>query len=619
MGEIDLRNALDPRHASITNKKITVLLPFQNCVSSSIYLMSSYVPPHLRGGGAPASGEGPGPSDSFRKDNRSYNYDSNRGRGGYGDYGMQRSNSNASISGMSRSASTASISGQVMGRSGSSARLNGDPLEPVFSPWLPSERVQGLSADQVKEIRQRLNVTVEIADGQPPVPAPIESFQEMILHANINADIALHKYQQPTPIQAQGIPIALSGRDILGCAETGSGKTASFSIPMVQHCLNQVAIRPGDGPIGLVLAPTRELAQQIEREVQAFGQSSRLKTSIVVGGVPMNEQRYDLRSGVEIVVATPGRFIDHLQQGNTNLSRVSFIVLDEADRMLDMGFEPQIKEVMSRLPVRRQTLLFSATMPREIEDLANGYLRNPVTVKVGSVSTPTANVSQSLEHASENNKMELLVALLSEEMSASEAGGVPMPLTVVFVERKTKCDEVAAALNEEGIPAVALHGGLGQREREDALREFSAGKVKVLVATDVASRGLDIKGIGHVVNMDLPKSFEDYVHRIGRTGRAGTRGRATSFWTDRDSFLVTQIKTALSELEKGNAFAFATGKEARQAERQLAQEFKNNMKLSTQGVVQSGSSAVKVDDRFSFMAKAAAAPVTGAADAAWDD
>lgn len=504
-----------------------------------------------------------------------------------------------------------------LGRTGSSQDLKS--LEPVFASWQPSARVQALTETQTIDIRQRLNVTVDVEPDQPPPLAPIECFEDMNLHPNIITDIAFHKYEKPTPIQCQGIPIGLCGRDILGCAETGSGKTASFVIPMVQHCLNQPPLRSGQGPIGLVLAPTRELAQQIEKEVKAFSITSKLKTTIVVGGVQISEQKYDLRNGVEIVVATPGRFIDHLHQGNTSLNRVSFIVLDEADRMLDMGFEPQIKEVMDRLPARHQTLLFSATMPVEIETLAKTYLQHPVTIKVGAVSTPTANVSQHIERCNEQNKVELLAALLHEEMSVAEKSGAPMPLTIVFVERKMRCDEVAHALLCDSIQATALHGGLTQQQREGALRDFSAGTVKVLVATDVASRGLDIKGIGHVVNMDLPKTFEDYVHRIGRTGRAGQRGRATSFYTEKDSFLVSQIRSALSELEAGNTFAFATGKAARQQERQLAQKFKSDMKIAAQGIVQSSGAAVKVDDRYSHMVSGSAMQSVGSADAAWDD
>ncbi|GFH19210.1 uncharacterized protein HaLaN_16122 [Haematococcus lacustris] len=731
-----------------------------------------YVPPHLRGTqGQPAAPPSPrtGPTD----------YSGGRGGGGATSYGGgfssrpesgYRAGRDDEFS-MHRSDSSSSINRGGYGsmpRNQSSGRLT----EPVFLDWKPSERVQALRTEQIVEIRQRLNVTVEVKPGQPEAPPPIEAFQEMSLHPNILTDIAHHKYETPTPIQCQGIPIALSGSDILGCAETGSGKTASFAIPMIHHCLQQKALRPGDGPIALVLAPTRELAQQIEKEIKAFARTSgrAARSCIVVGGVHMAEQRHELKAGVEVVVATPGRFIDHLQQGNTNLDRISFVVLDEADRMLDMGFEPQIKEVMGRLPLRHQTLLFSATMPREIEGLAQAYLNNPITVKVGAVSTPTANVAQSLESCPDvKAKMELLIGLLSKEMELANSGGPPMCLTVVFVERKIRCDEVAEALRYEDIPAVALHGGLTQvgwadplpplpriplccasphaalaslllvlllsalpattlltppnhspclplgllwlsmptplffcplcnnsvncsptpcltnssatwtllgplthtppppprhlpattfpppslhphlhrfpppllpaatfppapsrqpsslcvqGEREAALRDFAAGLAKVLVATDVASRGLDIKGIGHVVNMDLPKTFEDYVHRIGRTGRAGTRGRATSFYTERDSFLVTQIKTALSEVAKGNNFAFASGKAARQEERQLAAAFKSGAKLGAAAIVGSGAAALKADDKYAFMAKAAAAAApasTGIADAAWDD
>jgi len=330
-------------------------------------------------------------------------------------------------------------------------------------------------------------------------------------------------------------------------------------------------------------------------------------------------QRSDLRSGVEIIVATPGRLIDHLQQGNTTLSKVSFVILDEADRMLDLGFEPQIREVMRGLNKRHQTLLFSATMPEEIESLVDDFLEKPVRIKVGSVSTPTANVSQHLEKTTDVNKIDKLLTLIMEEKAAAESSGHQLPLTIVFVERKARCDEVADALCQEGIPATALHGGRSQGEREAALSDFRKAITTVLVATDVASRGLDVTGIAHVINLDLPRSFEDYVHRIGRTGRAGTTGRATSFFTDRDSFLVAQIKQALQELEKGNSLAFATGKAARKKEREAAQAFRDTMK----GGGDQDQAMVNVSDKYKHMSiggsNAASNTKVGGADDAWDD
>ncbi|KAF5470322.1 hypothetical protein F2P56_010842 [Juglans regia] len=433
--------------------------------------------------------------------------------------------------------------------------------EPVFPHWNPSERVLRMQPEQVENVRLRLNVDVTVTSDSSPAPAPVESFTDMCLDPSIMKDIAFHEYTTPTSIQAQAMPVALSGRDLLGCAETGSGKTAAFAIPMIQHCLAQSPVRRGDGPLALVLAPTRELAQQIEKEVKAFSRSlDSLKTAIVVGGTHIKEQRSELKAGVDIVVATPGRFIDHLQQGNTSISRVSFVVLDEADRMLDMGFEPQIREVMCNLPEKHQTLLFSATMPTEIEALAQEYLTNPVQVKVGKVSSPTANVSQKLEKVPDSEKIDRLLDLLVEEATQAERSGHPLPLTIVFVERKTRCDEVAEALVVQGLHAVALHGGRSQSEREAALRDFRNGSTKILVATDVASRGLDVTGVSHVINLDLPKTMEDYVHRIGRTGRAGSMGQATSFFTDRDMFLVANIKKAIADVGSGNPVAYATGK-----------------------------------------------------------
>lgn len=468
-------------------------------------------------------------------------------------------------------------------------------------------------------MRLRLNVVVNAVSGSPFTPAPIESFEDMCLHSSIMKDIAFHEYTRPTSIQAQAMPVALSGRDLLGCAETGSGKTAAFTIPMIQHCLAQPPIRRGDGPLALVLAPTRELAQQIEKEVKAFSRSlESFRTAIVVGGTNMGEQRSELRAGVNIVVATPGRFIDHLQQGNTSLSRISFVVLDEADRMLDMGFEPQIREVMQNLPEKHQTLLFSATMPVEIETLAQEYLSNPVQVKVGQVSSPTANVSQILQKVAENDKTDHLLALLVEEASRAERSGLAFPLTIVFVERKTRCDEVAEALVAQGLRAVALHGGRSQSEREAALHEFRNGYTDILVATDVASRGLDVTGVAHVVNLDLPKTMEDYVHRIGRTGRAGSTGQATSLYTDRDMFLVAHIKKAIVDVEAGNTVAFATGKVARKKEREAAaahREARNGLSKLT--VV--GPTSINVEDKYKYMLNPASVKGEGAADDAWDD
>lgn len=548
-----------------------------------------YIPPHLRkgAGGASSSNALPrqnGSSDNLRESS-----------------GMRsRTNSSSSFNNEGQKQQSRSVASQAP------------------QAWQPSARVLALTEEQQQETRERLNIVIEDSAGKPI--SPIESFDEMNLHENIMRDIREREYQSPTPIQAQGIPIGLSGRDILGCAETGSGKTASFAIPMVQHCLN--IAKPaayGDGPVGLVLAPTRELAQQIEKEVKAFSRSSRTVTScIVVGGVNMGEQRGDLRQGVQIVVATPGRFIDHLQQRNTSLGRVAFIVLDEADRMLDMGFEPQISEIMRSLQPQHQTLLFSATMPQEIEVLASAFLNKPVTIKVGQVSTPTANVLQGLQKTSEPNRVDDVVMLLFEEMQTAKNNGHVMPLSVVFVERKIRADNMAAALNQESIPSAALHGGLSQYDRQTALADFTAGRVSVLVATDVASRGLDIKGIGHVINCDLPKTFEDYVHRIGRTGRAGSSGRATSFYTDRDSFLVSQIKRAIQELESGNSHAFATGKAARQKEKEEALEFQEKLALGPSNTLETGGAAVKLASKYAYMANAKVEK-EGAADDAWDD
>ncbi|KAI5649018.1 hypothetical protein M9H77_35023 [Catharanthus roseus] len=562
----------------------------------------SYVPPHLRNSIVKAAAASATTTTVTTLENNSFH-------------------SCSSVSSAKPDANNISAAHRSSGNYQSSSRtLAAAVPNAVFPHWKPSERALNLLPEQIEEVRLRLNVDVTVAPNSIAAPAPIESFNDMNLHPSIMKDIAFHGYTTPTPIQAQAMPIALSGRDLLGCAETGSGKTAAFSIPMIQHCLAQPPIRRGDGPLALVLAPTRELAQQIEKEVKAFSKSlDSFRTAIVVGGTNISDQRSELRLGVDVVVATPGRFIDHLQQGNTSLSRVSFIVLDEADRMLDMGFEPQIREVMQSLPKKHQTLLFSATMPMEIETLAQEYLSNPVQVKVGKVSSPTANVIQVLEKVLENEKIDRLLDMLVEEATRAEKFGHPFPLTIVFVERKSRCDEIAEALIDQGLKAVALHGGRNQTERESALHDFRNGPTNILVATDVASRGLDVSGVAHVVNLDLPKTMEDYVHRIGRTGRAGSTGRATSFYTDRDMYLVAQIKKAMADVQSGNTVTYATGKTARRKEREAAAAQKEaRVALSKLSLM--GTTPINVEDKYRHMISSpAVGRKEGAADDAWDD
>ncbi|KAL9320155.1 hypothetical protein ACSQ67_011994 [Phaseolus vulgaris] len=462
----------------------------------------SYVPPHLRNNSSATVATARTPSVTLDNNNH-HHHNNNHHKLAFASNNNTNANCSPSLPSFHNASRRSSAAPP-------SPRIFATP-DPVFPQWQPSERASRMTPEQIEEVRSRLNLDVTVASDSPPAPAPIESFTDMCLDSSIMKDIAFHEYTRPTSIQAQAMPIALSGRDLLGCAETGSGKTAAFTIPMIQHCLAQPSIRRNDGPLALVLAPTRELAQQIEKEViyvKAFSRSlESLKTAIVVGGTNIEKQRSELRAGVEIAVATPGRFIDHLQQGNTSLSRISFVVLDEADRMLDMGFEPQIREVMRSLPEKHQTLLFSATMPVEIEALAKEYLASPVQVKVGKVSSPTTNVSQTLVKISENEKIDRLLDLLVEDASQAEKCGHPFPLTIVFVERKTRCDEVAEALVAQGLSAVSLHGGRSQNEREAALQDFRSGSTNILVATDVASRGLDVTGVSHVINLDLPKVF----------------------------------------------------------------------------------------------------------------
>jgi ATP-dependent RNA helicase RhlE len=344
------------------------------------------------------------------------------------------------------------------------------------------------------------------------------SFESLGLSAELLRAVASQGYTKPTPIQAQAIPIVLQGRDLLGRAQTGTGKTAGFTLPMLQRL---AATRPTHGrPVrALVLAPTRELAAQVRASVVGYGRHLPLKSAMVFGGVSINPQIAELRRGVDILVATPGRLLDHASQRTVDLSHVEILVLDEADRMLDMGFIRDIRRVLSLLPKQRQNLLFSATFTKEIRALADGFLKNPVSIDVPSPTPAAELVDQKVHPVDKARKRALLSYLI---------GSGNWQQVLVFTRTKHGANRLAEQLSQDGLHTAAIHGNKSQGQRTRALADFKAGAVRVLVATDIAARGLDIDQLPHVVNYELPHVPEDYVHRIGRTGRAGREGQAVS-------------------------------------------------------------------------------------------
>jgi len=349
------------------------------------------------------------------------------------------------------------------------------------------------------------------------------------------AELEATGFRAPTPIQSQAWPIALSGFDMVALASTGSGKTLSFALPGLVHIVAQQHLQVGDGPIALILAPTRELAVQIKSECDKFGQSSGVKIVAVYGGVPKGLQLRELQQGAEVVIATPGRLLDFLDVGQTNLRRVTYLVLDEADRMLDLGFEPQLRQVLAQLRPDRQTVMCSATWPREVECLAKNWLQAPIMVTVDNAQQLTANVSVTQHFqlcASEAEKHSALLAILQ----AVGAGRV-----IIFCSSKRGCEALRAELRRRGHAAEALHGDKSQQERDWVLMQFKSASAPVLVATDVASRGLDVKDVRAVINHDAPAQAEDYVHRIGRAGRAGASGQAFTLLTRSDTAFAREV------------------------------------------------------------------------------
>lgn len=347
------------------------------------------------------------------------------------------------------------------------------------------------------------------------------SFEQLGLIEQLLKSLKVEGYTTPTPIQQQSIPIILQRKDLLGCAQTGTGKTAAFALPILQILHEDELYKKG--PVGiksLILTPTRELAIQIDESFSSYGKLLRLKHTAIFGGVSQKSQTDALRNGIDILIATPGRLLDLMDQRYVNLQHIKLFVLDEADRMLDMGFIHDVKKVIARLPQKRQTLFFSATMPKEIQSLADGILNNPTKVEVTPVSSTVEKIEQSVFFVEKGDKRKLLLHLLKDSDVSS---------ALIFTRTKHGADRVAKDLTRAGIGALAIHGNKSQNARQSALQNFKTGRTRVLVATDIAARGIDVESLSHVINFELPNVPETYVHRIGRTGRAGASGVAYSF------------------------------------------------------------------------------------------
>ncbi|GAC1628660.1 MAG: DEAD/DEAH box helicase [Nevskia sp.] len=385
------------------------------------------------------------------------------------------------------------------------------------------------------------------------------SFAELGLAPELLRALADEGYTQPTPIQAQAIPIVLAGRDLLGAAQTGTGKTAAFTLPILQKLMQAPANNGPRQPRVLVLAPTRELAAQIGESVRTYGRHlPAVKTAIIFGGVGINPQIDQLRRGVDIVVATPGRLLDHVQQRTVNLSGIQMLVLDEADRMLDMGFIRDIRRVIAVLPKQRQNLLFSATFNNDIRGLAEGLLHNPASVDVAPRNTAAELVAQRVHPVDKARKTALIAHLVKEG---------DWKQVLIFTRTKHGANRLAEQLVREGIESDAIHGNKSQNARTRALADFKSGKVRVLVATDIAARGIDIDQLPHVINHELPNVPEDYVHRIGRTGRAGAEGEAISLVSGDERAFLKDIERLLRKtIPSSHVSGFEPGSQPSAAE-----------------------------------------------------
>ncbi|XAR68630.1 RNA helicase [Bertholletia excelsa] len=507
---------------------------------------SAYVPPHLRSRppaaeppapshGGPSSGNdragqgGPPPTSGSRWSGSRPDF----GRQGYGGGGRG--------------------GGGYGGRGGGWDRGREREINPFGNDDLQDDAGNAFDEHENSGINFEAYEDIPVETSGDNVPPPVNTFAEIDLGEALNLNIRRCKYVKPTPVQRHAIPISLAGRDLMACAQTGSGKTAAFCFPIISGIMRGNFGRPRGYrmvyPLALILSPTRELSMQIHEEARKFSYQTGVKVVVAYGGAPINQQLRELERGVDILVATPGRLVDLLERARVSLEMIKYLALDEADRMLDMGFEPQIRKIVEQMgmppPGLRQTMLFSATFPKEIQRLASDFLANYIFLAVGRVGSSTDLIVQRVEFVHDSDKRSHLMDLLHAQRDTGVNG--KQALTLVFVETKRGADSLENWLCINGFPATAIHGDRTQQEREQALRSFKSGRTPILVATDVAARGLDIPHVAHVVNFDLPNDIDDYVHRIGRTGRAGKTGLATAFFNENNLSLARPLADLMQE------------------------------------------------------------------------
>lgn len=420
------------------------------------------------------------------------------------------------------------------------SKIDLDPLRKNF--WVEPAELADMTEAELADLRLELDgIKVTGKD----VPKPVQKWSQLAMPRKTLDIVDSLGFERPTPIQMQAFPAIMSGRDVIGVAKTGSGKTVAFLLPMFRHIMDQRPLKENEGPIGLIMTPTRELATQIHRDCKPFLKAMGLRAVCAYGGAPIKDHIAELKRGAEIVVCTPGRMIDLLaaNQGRvTNLRRVTYVVLDEADRMFDMGFEPQVMKIFANMRPDRQTILFSATMPRLIDALTKKVLNQPIEITVGGRSVVAKEITQVVEIREENQKFVRLLELLGELYDQDEDAR-----TLVFVERQEKADDLLKELLRKGYPCMSIHGGKDQIDRNSTIEDFKNGVIPILIATSVAARGLDVKQLKLVVNYDAPNHLEDYVHRAGRTGRAGNTGTAVTFVTSDQENCAVGVAKALEQ------------------------------------------------------------------------